>query len=114
VDTFTDVLVEFDEPFGIMGLDVHEGIDAVVGLGILGKNVLDLIGVPQEPVDPALEHGIGENILAQGPVSGVEHADPFSQTSVEAVGTSTDHLKNLVGTPEFIQKRFIQGGTNRT
>ena len=85
VDPFADDVVELDEPVGVVPLDVHEGIDAVVGLGILGEDVLHQVAVLEGAVDPVLEHVVGEDALAHGLVAGGEDADPFAQAPVEAI-----------------------------
>ena len=45
VDAFADDVVQFDQPLDIVGLDIHQGVNAVVGLGVARIDVSNLVAV---------------------------------------------------------------------
>ncbi len=109
VDALADDVVQLDQALGVVGLDVHQGVDAVVGLGVLAEKVLDLVAVLQDPVDLLLDQGVGEHLLAQGLVAGVEDADALPQPPVEPVGPRVERLKDLPGAFEPVEQRISRG-----
>ena len=84
--------MQFYQTVYIVGFDVHEGVDAIVGLGVAGEDIFHLVAVPEQPVDSALKHGVAHDVLPHGPVAGIEDADALSQPSVEPVGPDIQHF----------------------
>ena len=110
---FTDDVVQFDEPLDIVALDVHQGVDPVVGLGVARIDVTDLVVGPQEPVDAPLEDVVGEDLLLDRPVSGVEDADSIAQAPVEAVGPCMEHLVQGLDAGQAAHEAFVKGAADR-
>ena len=75
MNAFTDDVVQFDQAFDIVGFDIHQGVDAVIGFSVAWIVVFYLVTVPKKAIDTALEDVIGEHIFFGGSVSGVEDAD---------------------------------------
>ncbi len=46
-----------------MRFDVHQGINPVIGLGILGKDVFNQVAVSKQVVNSPLEHAVAHHIL---------------------------------------------------
>ena len=114
MDTFADDVMEFDQPFHVVRFDVHEGIDAVVGLRIAGEDILHRIAVLQESVDPLLQQLVGQDLLMGRAVSRREDADAFSQATVKAVGPGVNHAENLRRIFYPVEKRLVQRGADGT
>jgi len=54
VKSLADNIVQLDEPVHIMRFDVHQCIDSVVGFGITGIEIVDLVAVPEKAVQTVL------------------------------------------------------------
>ncbi|MDZ7598270.1 MAG: hypothetical protein U5J82_08285 [Desulfobacterales bacterium] len=57
VDALADDVVQLDHALGVVALDVHQGVDAVVGLGIAREDVAHLVAVLKGAVDAAAGAG---------------------------------------------------------
>ncbi len=92
------------QALNIIGFDVHERINTVVGLCIPGKNVPDLVAVIQKSVNSFLEHGISQDILPHGFVARIKYADTISKSSIKMVRSYIQHLKHFQRTLQSVQK----------
>ncbi len=104
MNPLADNVVKLYQTFDIMGFDIHEGIDAVVGFCISGKNIFYLIAVLEKAVYPFLKHGIAQNAFFSGSVTGVENTDTFSEPSVEAVRPRIQHLEYFYRASQAVQQ----------
>jgi hypothetical protein len=112
VDPLADDVVQLEKPLRVVRLHVHEGVDAVVGLGEVGEEVLHLVAVPKKEVDLPLQHVVGEDVLLHRLVAGVEDCDPLAEPAVEAVGTHLDHAEDLGRVLEPRRKGLEDGGAD--
>ncbi len=98
--------MQLDEPFGVVPLDVHQRIDAAVGLGEAREEVAHQVAVAQQVVEAVLQHRVGQHRLLARAVAGVEDADAVAQPAVEAVGTGIEHLENVMGVAQSVEQRL--------
>ena len=65
------------EVITVMGLDIHQRVDAVVGLGIAGIEIGHLLGTGEKTVEVFLDDVIMNDIIANGPVTRIKHRYNF-------------------------------------
>ncbi len=114
VDPFADDAVQVGEPLPVVGLDVHEGIDAVVGLGVPGVQVFDAVAVPEDRVQLVLEERVGDDPGPGQAIPRIEDADALPESPVELATAGEDHGKHFAGQIEEVQKRLVEGHADGT
>src|SRR6185369_632033 len=95
VNPFADDVVQLQQPLRIVRLDIHQRIDAVVGLGKTGVEIMHLVAVTKNCIDLPLQQFIREDVLSHRPVPGVENSNPLSQPAIELVAAGMYHTENF-------------------
>ena len=108
VDSFTDDVVQFHEPFGVIRLHIHQRINAVIGLGVAGVQIPDGRSIPQQGVEPVLEMFVTQNIYPQCFVTRIEYGDPLPQAAIEAVWPGVNHAIHIQGGGKPLDERVEQ------
>ena len=114
MDPFTDDVVQFQQPFNVITLDVHQSVDAVVGFGEVGKNILNLVAVMQQAVNPPLQHLVAENILLDDPIPRIVNTDPFTELAAETIMTGKQQLQNQLRIFQATEQGLVNRRANRT
>jgi hypothetical protein len=108
VQPLADDVVQLDQPLGIVGLDVHQRIDPVVGVRVVREEVAHRVAFLQDAVQLMLDLGVADGLLAQGLVAGVEDADALPDPPVEAVGPGEEAFENLLRAFQAVEQGVVE------